>query len=189
VLDCGAGLRQDTDELIINMEITDFPSTDVISANQNLPFQDNVFDAVLSLHVLEHVNDPFQSAKELARVLKPGGTLLCIIPLIAPEHGFPYHFFNMTRSGLLELFKGRLIVEQLFMPASGHPINSLQWILNVYQQYLPPATQQRFREMSVGDILSRPLAEWLGNPIATDLAEHARWTLASNISAVLTKPL
>ena len=85
----------------------------------------------------------------------------------------------MTRSGLLQLFKDQLIVEKLFMPVSGHPINALQWILNVYQQYLPPATQERFRKLSVDELLSRSLSEWLDDSIATDLAEHARWTLAS----------
>src|SRR4051794_40370579 len=39
-----------------------------------LPFDDDAFDAVLSLGVLEHVQYPDASLEELKRVLAPGGT-------------------------------------------------------------------------------------------------------------------
>lgn len=46
-----------------------------------LPFEDNEFDAVFSIGVLEHVHDcggsQSGSMKEIARILKPGGTFLC----------------------------------------------------------------------------------------------------------------
>ena len=40
-----------------------------------LPFDDNSLDAVMSIGVLEHVNDPVASTAEIFRVLKPGGYL------------------------------------------------------------------------------------------------------------------
>jgi SAM-dependent methyltransferase len=40
-----------------------------------LPFDEDAFDAVLSLGVLEHVARPDESLEELKRVLVPGGTL------------------------------------------------------------------------------------------------------------------
>lgn len=40
-----------------------------------LPFADDSFDAILSLGVLEHVQYPERSLDELARILRPGGTL------------------------------------------------------------------------------------------------------------------
>ena len=40
-----------------------------------LPFDDDSFDAALSLGVLEHVARPHESLEELKRVLVPGGTL------------------------------------------------------------------------------------------------------------------
>jgi SAM-dependent methyltransferase len=42
----------------------------------DLPFQDNSFEAVWSIHVLEHVPDPEKALLEMRRVLKPDGLLL-----------------------------------------------------------------------------------------------------------------
>ncbi|MCB8817042.1 class I SAM-dependent methyltransferase [Desulfosporosinus shakirovi] len=43
-----------------------------------LPFEDNVFDAVINRHVFWTMSDPEKAAAEWARVLKPGGKLLII---------------------------------------------------------------------------------------------------------------
>ncbi|MDP4195854.1 MAG: class I SAM-dependent methyltransferase [Bacteroidota bacterium] len=48
--------------------------TKVLNVNgENLPFEDNTFDYVISLQVLEHVKDPIPILKEIFRVLKPNG--------------------------------------------------------------------------------------------------------------------
>jgi|TARA_B100000315_G_scaffold210208_1_gene206327 SAM-dependent methyltransferase len=100
VLDCGAGSKSMDYANVVNVEIVPYPSTDVLTVGQALPFQDESFDAVLSLSVLEHVSDPCRCAAEIARVLKPGGELICVVPFLQPLHGYPNHFFNMTSEGL-----------------------------------------------------------------------------------------
>jgi 2-polyprenyl-3-methyl-5-hydroxy-6-metoxy-1,4-benzoquinol methylase len=47
---------------------------------QNMTFADASFDAVLCIEVLEHVANPFATARELARVLRPNGRLLLTTP-------------------------------------------------------------------------------------------------------------
>ena len=44
---------------------------------ETLPFPKGYFDAVCSIHVIEHVVDDHRAMKELLRVTKPGG--LCLI--------------------------------------------------------------------------------------------------------------
>lgn len=40
---------------------------------ENMPFEDNFFDAVISVNAIDHVNDFGATAKEIKRVLKPNG--------------------------------------------------------------------------------------------------------------------
>jgi len=46
-----------------------------------LPFQDAVFDLVMAMDIIEHVNDDEAVFRELARVMRPGGTLVISSPL------------------------------------------------------------------------------------------------------------
>lgn len=47
---------------------------------ESLPFEDASFDVVACCDVLEHVDDPRQVIREVARVLKPGGVFLYDTP-------------------------------------------------------------------------------------------------------------
>jgi SAM-dependent methyltransferase len=62
------------------------------SPDGHLPFNDASFDAVLSTDTFEHVMDIDLAFSEIARVLKPGGSLLTRFgPLFHSPHG--YHFY------------------------------------------------------------------------------------------------
>jgi len=51
----------------------------------HLPFADGAFDRVICSEVMEHVHDYGAAARELARVLRPGGTLGVTIPTALTE--------------------------------------------------------------------------------------------------------
>jgi len=82
-----------------------FVETDLAS----LPFAAGEFDFILSLETLEHAPDPLAFLRELARVLKPGGTLVLSCPpaaaelplwiyeLLLPNHGEGPHRFLSSR--------------------------------------------------------------------------------------------
>ena len=94
VLDCGAGNRPTTWPNIVNLEIVAYPSTDVLAANEDLPFEDNTFAMVVSCAVLEHLRDPFAAAREMVRVTRPGGIIYADIPFLQPFHGYPSHYYT-----------------------------------------------------------------------------------------------
>ncbi len=51
----------------------------------SLPFDDATFDRVICSEVLEHLHDDHAAMRELARVLRPGGTLAVTVPRFGPE--------------------------------------------------------------------------------------------------------
>lgn len=111
ILDLGAGI-QTPDRLrenLLNLDGVQFPYVDVVNRCKTLPFRSNVFDAVISQAVFEHLSDPFGMAREIYRVLKPNGHVLIDTAFMQPYHGDPDHYFNMTQAGLREVMQGFLI--------------------------------------------------------------------------------
>lgn len=103
-----------------------------------LPFPDGVFDKVICAEVLEHIADDSSAMAELARVLRPGGTLAVSVPRYGPElvnwalseryHSVPDgHLRIYRRSQLL----GRLEDAGLELVAShhAHALHSPYWWL------------------------------------------------------------
>ncbi|MCC6135391.1 MAG: class I SAM-dependent methyltransferase [Gammaproteobacteria bacterium] len=156
ILDCGSGRRPVYYSHVVNFEIINYDTTDVLGIGEELPFKDNTFDAVLSLAVLEHVRDPFKCAKEITRVLKPGGELLFSASFMQPYHGYPHHYFNMTPSGARALFEDYLIIEDQTIPIYLHPIRSVSWILRVWLDGLPTELKEKFKSTSVNELLAPP---------------------------------
>lgn len=156
ILDCGAGSRSRIYPNVINLEIMSYPSTDVLAFNEALPFADGSFDAVFSLATLEHVKDPFQAAREIMRVLKPGGFVYSMVPQLAPFHAFPNHYYNMTVEGHKNLYGAQLEVMNANVPLSGRPIFALAWILRSWVNGLPPVHRDEFMDLRVRDLIGDP---------------------------------
>jgi predicted SAM-dependent methyltransferase len=74
--------------------ITEYGTIDYESDITDIPVPDSSFDAILCTEVLEHVQEPFEAIKEMARILKPGGRLILTAPLGAGLHQLPYHFYS-----------------------------------------------------------------------------------------------
>ncbi len=58
----------------------------VVAAAEHLPYNDHYFDTILSSDVIEHVADDSMAAREMVRVLKPGGRII----LFTPNRWYPF---------------------------------------------------------------------------------------------------
>ncbi|HVW25229.1 MAG TPA: class I SAM-dependent methyltransferase [Polyangiaceae bacterium] len=183
ILDCGAGLRRVERPNVVNFEAVAYRSTDVLGDNERLPFADAAFDGVLSLAVLEHVRDPLVAASEICRVLKPGGKLLAVVPLLAPVHAYPHHYFNMTAEGLARLFADRLDIVEQSVPDSGLPVWALTWILRSWYEGLPDATRASFANLRVADLLGEG-HEYLDRDFVRRLPREKNFELAATTMLV-----
>lgn len=153
ILDNGCGLKNKYYENIVNFEIVEYPTTDVVGIGENLPFKSESFDAVFSFLVLEHVRNPFDCAREILRVVKPGGTIYTIAPFLQPFHGYPDHYYNMTSNGLKNLFADRVEIVKCDVYPKALPIACLTWFLNAYLRGLPQPVAEKFKNMKVGELL------------------------------------
>lgn len=156
ILDCGAGLKSRVYPNVVNLEIMAYPSTDVRAFNENLPFTDGTFDAAFSLATLEHVRDPFASGREIMRVLKPGGLVYSMVPLMEPFHGYPNHFYNMTVEGHKNVFGPAYEPLDASVPLSGNAMHALSGLLQAWLRGLAPTARDEFLNLRLGDLLGAP---------------------------------
>jgi len=80
----------------------------VVGDVSRLPFRDGAFDAVTSGETLEHLDDDAGAAGEFARVLKPGGACLVMVPALqllwSASDDYNLHRRRYSRSRLRSLF-------------------------------------------------------------------------------------
>ncbi|MBI3939694.1 MAG: class I SAM-dependent methyltransferase [Acidobacteria bacterium] len=97
----------------------DYRAVDVCGDLVRLPLAAGSVDRVLCIVTLEHVNDPAAALGECARVLKPGGRLYLVTPMMWEEHQVPHDYFRFTSWGLRHLLEGAGFEVELLRPAGG----------------------------------------------------------------------
>jgi SAM-dependent methyltransferase len=96
-----------------------------------LPFPDGTFDRIIAAEVLEHIRPDAAALAELARVLRPGGTMAVTVPRFGPElinwalsdeyHGVPGGHIRIYRRRVLEARLG----EAGLLPTHHHHAHGL----------------------------------------------------------------
>ena len=145
-----------------------------------LPYPDGAFDVVIASEILEHVLDDRTAIAELARVLRPGGSLAVTVPRWLPERicwllSDDYHaneggHIRIYRAGEL---RAKLTGTGLLFTGShhAHGLHSPYWWLKcavgVDNSGHPAVTA--YHRLLVWDMMSRPLltraAESVLNPL------------------------
>ena len=99
-------------------------STFVLGDIQNLPFESESFDCVLSFGVIEHFVDPSSILREMYRVTKPSGKVLITTPNL-----YCSHTFSRPISKLLG--KWNLCYETSYSPRQlGHLMEDVGFVIN-----------------------------------------------------------
>jgi SAM-dependent methyltransferase len=68
----------DIDDVVLQNRFLDH--AEVLAPNVALPYPDDRFDIVVSRYVFEHIDNPDHVARELLRVVKPGGLIAAVTP-------------------------------------------------------------------------------------------------------------
>ena len=93
-LGCGRDLK----EGYINLDVVDYGGNQIHDLNSfPYPFEDNTFDEIYASHVLEHLNNFYNSITELYRISKPNAILIVYAPFFLntkyfgdPDHKIPF---------------------------------------------------------------------------------------------------
>lgn len=141
----------------------DFDATtgaDIVGDIHAIPLADNTIDAIICSSVLEHVKNPVQAAKELKRILKPGGQIFFYVPSIYPYHARKGHypdlwrFFDDTMQQLFEGYSQTEIAKRggyfsalsFFVPKQ----HAFRWFLDPAANFLDAVFQTKRRTTTAG---------------------------------------
>jgi glycosyltransferase involved in cell wall biosynthesis/SAM-dependent methyltransferase len=157
VLHLSAGGTAERFEHVVEVEAAVFRHTDVIADSHRLPFADETFEAVIALNAFEHYRDPWQAAREIYRVLRPGGHVLIHTAFLQPLHEAPWHFYNCTRYGLEQWFE-KFETERLQVSENFHAGYSLSWLASDCEI----ALRRRISDKAADAFLETPLSQMVG---------------------------
>ena len=145
-----------------------------------LPFPDGSFDAIIASEILEHIPDDTAALAEIARVLRPGGTVAVTVPAWLPERicwalSTEYH---EVPGGHVRIFTRAELTAKLaaagLAPTGGHHAHGLHspywWLkcaVGVHDDTHPVV--RGYHRLLVWDIMRKPavtrLSEAALNPL------------------------
>ena len=184
-LDYGIGdLRKAASTLYaMQLEETLPPSSSASCVNGDalcLPFADSSFDRIIASEVMEHIPDDRGAASELARVLRPGGTIAVTVPAFGPELvnwalDSDYHA-PVAVGGHVRIYRKSEITERLRTAGldftgshRAHALHSPYWWLkcavgvNNNDNWLV----KKYHELLVWDLMKKPPATQIPEKVLT----------------------
>ena len=183
-LDLGSGIKSDSDlhTNAVYLEAVHFRTVDVVSTCPRLPFREGIFNVVISQAVFEHLPSPSNIAREILRVLKPGGKVLIDTAFMQPLHGDPNHYYNMTMEGLRLVLRDFEILEEGIQPYQ-MPSFGLRMQIEAVLPFIKVGSWKTRLEELLDHLRSS------GDQLDRDLGPVGQSTLAAGVFAVARRPV
>ena len=125
----------------------------VLGKGQQLPFADATFDALTFTYLLRYVEDPAATLRELARVVRPGGTVANLEFLVPASRFWRFWWWGYTR---------------LVLPIAGAITGGREWFTvgrflgpNIsahYRRFPVSWTVQAWRDAGIDDVGVRTMS-------------------------------
>lgn len=98
-------LRANPSVEVVELDVRPSGVTNILADPIRLPFEDETFDCVIAIAVLEHIIDPVACVAEIHRVLKPGGLVYSDAPFMLEVHAGAFDYQRFTAVGHRNLFR------------------------------------------------------------------------------------
>jgi len=156
-----------------------------ISPDGRLPYDDASIDVACSLEVVEHVEDQFAFARELHRILKPGGTAIISTPNVLNANSR----WRNLHSGFAVLFDPLLLSSSDPVHTSGH-INPVNYYYLAYQLRRAgfrdtTVVYDRFKNSARFITIVLGPAIWIGNRLLSRKLRARKPDVASENASIL----
>lgn len=103
ILDLGGSYKSsyrkfwDTGKKIVSLNISAQAKPDIVhNLEKSLPIENESYDNVLLINVLEHIHNYKYLLRESARIIKKKGTLIIAVPFLFPIHPSPVDFWRFS---------------------------------------------------------------------------------------------
>ncbi len=124
ILELGGGPNSLNRKGVVNLDVNNYATVDVIGDARRIPFLNNTFDAIICNSVLENIWEVDMVVSESYRIIKNGGFVFFCVPLIcARHHTFDYH--RWTLPGLVKLFERFEIMDKGTILGPGMYVNHI----------------------------------------------------------------
>lgn len=134
----------------------------------SIPFENSSIDAVMCSEVLEHIDSPEESIKELIRVLKPGGVMALSVPRYLPELicWKLSKEYSKTPGGHVRIFKHNQLKD--LAVSNGLEYRSFHWAHGLHSPYWwlqclfwktkeTSYVVKQYHKLLVWDLMKKPL--------------------------------
>ncbi|MBV8709363.1 MAG: class I SAM-dependent methyltransferase, partial [Acidobacteriaceae bacterium] len=142
---------------VVELEYSIFRHTHIVGDVHRLPFQDEIFEAVVCLNAFEHYRDPNAAMNEIHRVLKPGGRFFMHTAFMQPLHEAPHHYYNCTEFGLREWLRN-FDVKEVCVSDNFNPAYTVSWLASelelAFAQYVSGDAAETFRKARLGEVMN-----------------------------------
>jgi SAM-dependent methyltransferase len=174
-------VRNTIEAMLDAKEVPPDEEAGVVRANAlRLPFHDASFDRVIAAEVLEHIEQDQTAMSELARVLRPGGTMAVTVPRFGPEavNWALSREYHDIEGGHVRIYRRSILVERLreagLKPLGSHHAHALHTPYWWLRCWVGPRRDDHllvraYHRVLVWDIVRAPcitrVAEHLLNPV------------------------
>lgn len=105
------------------------PNADIVCDFEKvLPIDSASYDTILLINVLEHIFEYRQLLREVARILRSGGTVIIVVPFLFPYHASPDDFHRYTAHALLRMCQVSGF-EKTHIVTLGSGVCAVRWVL------------------------------------------------------------